>query len=495
MKRVILILSLVLLAGWGCHREDVPGGTETLQTTVSRADESKALTAAGVKTFAVNDQIAVVYSQTGGSTAVAVSEKLTAGNLGRDNKVATFTVTFQDLDRTRDVTYIYPAQLADAEGNVQYSALDAQDGTLATLASRLDLATYTGTFAQHVTLANRLAVGQFSVKNEGGTDITASLASLSVNDGTHTYTVTRTPAAGPVWVAMRPVSDKTLRVTAVDGSRFYEKLATGKTLGAGRIYPVAVTMSSSHPFFSVSGTRKVVFASGNLQYQASTGAWRLAEHPYDCIGAANENISDKNTGWIDLFGWGTSGWVSGNSNCHPCDYDFDAYASSTGYGYGPRSGKDYTWDLTGDFAQADWGVHNAIGADPAGMWRTLSQEEWVYLLARTNSCAKVTVNGVKGVLFYPDVYSAPDGVTDPYSLEEWTLLESAGCVFLPYAGTRNKTTVMAVNTELHYWSTTHYEADQAWYLSADDSNSPSASGDSHQARYLGKAVRLVRDAR
>lgn len=44
---------------------------------------------------------------------------------------------------------------------------------------------------------------------------------------------------------------------------------------------------------------------GNLQYQASTGIWRFAEHQYDYIGSGNENISTSYSGWIDLFGWGT----------------------------------------------------------------------------------------------------------------------------------------------------------------------------------------------
>ena len=44
------------------------------------------------------------------------------------------------------------------------------------------------------------------------------------------------------------------------------------------------TTRLSHPFSINSGGGKVCFAHGNLQYQASTGTWRFAEHQYDIVG-------------------------------------------------------------------------------------------------------------------------------------------------------------------------------------------------------------------
>ena len=43
--------------------------------------------------------------------------------------------------------------------------------------------------------------------------------------------------------------------------------------------------------FSVSATKQVSFAMGNLQYQASTKKWRFAENQYDVIGEDNEGVS------------------------------------------------------------------------------------------------------------------------------------------------------------------------------------------------------------
>ena len=59
--------------------------------------------------------------------------------------------------------------------------------------------------------------------------------------------------------------------------------------------------------FSTSATTKIDFAPANLQYHCTQHIWRFAEHSYDIIGAANANISDSYNGWIDLFGYGTSG--------------------------------------------------------------------------------------------------------------------------------------------------------------------------------------------
>ena len=69
---------------------------------------------------------------------------------------------------------------------------------------------------------------------------------------------------------------------------------------------------ASNATFSVSATEQIQFSRGNLQYKASTGTWRFAESQLDFVGNANSAISSNNSGWIDLFGWATSGWNNGN---------------------------------------------------------------------------------------------------------------------------------------------------------------------------------------
>ena len=103
--------------------------------------------------------------------------------------------------------------------------------------------------------------------------------------------------------------------------------------------------------FSVSEGQQVRFSQGNLQYQASTSTWRFAENQTDCIGDGNANIGDAYDGWIDLFGWGTSGFNHGAVCYQPWSssqdpHDYCAYGNPN----------DNLYSQTG---QADWG-YNAI---------------------------------------------------------------------------------------------------------------------------------------
>lgn len=261
------------------------------------------------------------------------------------------------------------------------------------------------------------------------------------------------------------------------------------TLGESNLNFVEPLPEGALPgLFSVSATQQVRFSQGNLQYQASTSTWRFAENQYDYVGADNANISATYSGWIDLFGWGT-----GNNPT----------LSSTSY-------SDY-----GTFA--DWG-NNAIvnGGNAANSgWRTLSPAEWVYLfITRSNTTnlgtanaryAKGSVNGIHGVILFPDGYTHPDGVTAPaginaagstgwngngYTLAQWAEMEAAGAVFLPAAGRRWGTDVRDVGSYGYYWSTTIssvYYACSAYFVSYD----LNPVYDYH--RFSGFSVRPVRD--
>ena len=56
---------------------------------------------------------------------------------------------------------------------------------------------------------------------------------------------------------------------------------------------VAVENGAIMAAFSISDSKQIYFSQGNLQYQASTGTWRFAEHQYDMIGSDNSNISSS----------------------------------------------------------------------------------------------------------------------------------------------------------------------------------------------------------
>ena len=237
-------------------------------------------------------------------------------------------------------------------------------------------------------------------------------------------------------------------------------------------------------YFSVSPTKKVFFSPGNLQYHPRTNTWRFAPHQWEYIGDANENISKTYNGWIDLFGWGT-----GNNPTKSSEYN-EYYITFV-----------------------DWGV-NTIGTYRPNTWRTLTYEEWTYLFQHTRwTMAKV--NGVLGFMLLPDDFSTPAGLSikvlgnrqmsecilqfnesdyaqNQYTTNEFTLLETRGCVFLPCAGYRRGSDVYSVGSGGVYWSATPGDSDDARGLFF---HSTIAGTRYWGNRYFGLSVRLVQDLR
>lgn len=259
--------------------------------------------------------------------------------------------------------------------------------------------------------------------------------------------------------------------------------------------------------FTVSATgTQVYFSQGNLQYNPASGTWQFARQQYEVIGSANADIDPAYDGWIDLFGWGTSGY----NDCLPTKAD--------GYNSANEYGPEGTFDLTGDNAQYDWGRHNAIsnGGDLAGSWRTLTLPEWEYLFSgRDNAAQLVGLGSVKagegdsinGVIFLPDGWTLPEGLafapyemgkpgTNHYSAEQWRQMEEAGALFLPAAGSRNGTSVMSVNTLIAYWSASATNSTAAYNLMAASNGMIMVGGGAmapSQSRNTGLPVRLVRE--
>ena len=270
--------------------------------------------------------------------------------------------------------------------------------------------------------------------------------------------------------------------------------------------------------FSISETQKVNISRGNLQYQASTKKWRFAQRQFDRCGNGgdestvywynngvktkcdNNHISATYGGWIDLFGWGTSG--VGNAN--------PPYFTETKIAQYP-----YSW--------SDWG-QNTIGNDAPNTWRTLKIDEWKYLI----DTRKVDGNAgysfvrlkfgsnptdtVTGVIIYPDEFTWSDvdisaiGVGKDNFTEigifTWKALERVGCVFLPGSGyhVRNRMENKYVSFG-YYWAATECDNPNGTVSSEKE---PGASlmkfSYDHQtpenlcaALYFGNAVRLVRD--
>ncbi|MBR4499849.1 MAG: hypothetical protein IKP11_04845 [Paludibacteraceae bacterium] len=217
--------------------------------------------------------------------------------------------------------------------------------------------------------------------------------------------------------------------------------------------------------FSVSANTKVQFSQGNLQYHDSTNTWRFAENQWMIIANATYDKAISESGWTDYIKWGMGDESAQDGN------NFS-------------ENKKFT----------EWG-NNVIsnGGNKANMWRTLTADEWLYLLhGRTNAeelFALGTVNDIPGLIILPDSWITPsnlffcpstekgltwgheidlgsNGIIDGYSIvdqenhyldnnyssSEWSIMETAGAVFLPAAGEDFNGTAYNVKEGGIYWS-------------------------------------------
>jgi len=256
--------------------------------------------------------------------------------------------------------------------------------------------------------------------------------------------------------------------------------------------------------FSVSGTQQVYFSKGNLYaYKGSSDwKWYFQPHQWMYVGddAGNKLITgpmtiSQNYKKVDLFGW------NGASSPNDC-YGINNSATDSDYG-----------NVSGEALKHDWG-HNVIGNYAADTWRTPAVSEWHYLInlrTVTNSLSAgarytmATLGGTyKGLILFPDTYTHPSGTgftagtfnavssyTATVSMEGWMLMENAGCVFLPAAGSRYQTSVfMTAPVGGYYWSNSTNADNTAINIAITPLG---LSSQVNSTRYSGYAVRLVRD--
>ena len=284
----------------------------------------------------------------------------------------------------------------------------------------------------------------------------------------------------------------------VDLSNFYLKSDVDELLAElnAKIMKLIPLEGAIQFAFSISENKQVYFSRGNLQYKVSSGTFRFAEHQYDTIGIDNKKYSSTSSGRIDLYCWGTSGYNGKKPE----------KKSTSTYDFGDGGN-----DITG--TNYDWGVYNAIfnGENQAGLWRTLTIDEWIYLIqTRTDASNKygfAKVNNICGLVLLPDNWTLPNDLVfisgnnnfskNIYSDEDWIKMENNGAVFLPAAGHYNVqnsssgliTNVSGVNSYGYYWSSsansTTYAVVLRFYKEVVETY--------NSYRDTGLSVRLVRD--
>ena len=506
MKKFGRILPLTLIAALlaGCAKEMDPvesGESQenvvvTLTTSVSIGEsESRAVSGLGVKTFAVGDQIAVVYTNTGDATVKAESLPLTASDISDDGKSADFRVSLTN-PKTGDVTYVYPASMVNADGTE--ASFAAQPGTLAGLQG-FDYAkvkiedglTVNGSevsLPADASLENQLAVCKFWLKDNSGAANLSGITSVTIYNGGNggdIYTISQPSAiTWPIYVAMKPTTSA-ISFKATDGTNNYWKLVSGATLAAGGVYTIDVKMGVPGALpgqFSVSATEKVYFSQGNLQYMgaAETRYWKFAEDQLTYLGSTSTNNSPSET-YVnrDLFGWGTRD--------NPCYLSFQS--------------NNYNW--------LEWGenvISNGGNAENVG-WYTLPDDGWDYMLSLSSGgrqgdrFVKATVGGVCGLIIFPDGWAGnrpfasknTENVSfssNSVTLPDWGKnLEPYGAVFLPAAGYRGGSSISSVGVEGGYWSYIQGTNPAPAWIKIKSDNLDVV--DSEINKSVGRSVRLV----
>ena len=282
-----------------------------------------------------------------------------------------------------------------------------------------------------------------------------------------------------------------LMMTISASAQFYIYCSDGNVIKVDSISMIAPgepeqpNPSAGIGVFSVSADKQVTFSKGNLQYHPANDEWRFAENQTDYIGDANSNISSTYNGWLDLFGW------SGDTGAAKFGINTSTYDS----------------DYSGKFV--DWGV-NQIGNESPNTWRTLTYDEWNYLLYnRTYADSLIGVaqiNGINGIILLPDNWSGSNPITfkagfynsstysdfdkkQIYTLQQWKILESFGAIFLPVTGYRYKGYKWDHGAWGYYWCASPVDDVRAYRFRFLVSGMEMYS----IMRHYGLSVRLVKD--
>ena len=139
----------------------------------------------------------------------------------------------------------------------------------------------------------------------------------------------------------------------------------------------------------------------------------------------------------------------------------------------------------------DWGKTIGNGST----WRTLSNDEWVYLFKTRTNASSLYKYGVTVCGKTNCVVIAPDGFTGTietsYDATAWAIAEAAGLVCLPAAGRRYGPNVSYVGGSGHYWSSTARDSNYAYLVSFSSS---AVSPGSYGLRNFGFSVRLITES-
>lgn len=236
-------------------------------------------------------------------------------------------------------------------------------------------------------------------------------------------------------------------VTSTEGKTFEKTTTTAVKIERNNLYTFdwTATFAPVHPDlpgeFSVGATKKVQFSRGNLYWDGDSYEFEANQYTIGTWNAANH---------VNYFFWSKDASV--------------AYAAS--YSESGTAATDvFFTNATAETAKADFTVSGVTGK-----FRTLSAEEWTYILSTRANAADllvedVTVCGVEHCLVI-----APDACLNSYVFDktkksydaaDWATAEAAGLICLPPAGYRDGAEIKSGDGNGFYWASTTDAADKA----------------------------------
>lgn len=472
MKKIYTILSFCAVAALfvSCQKDNLTGSTFT--ATIEQCNDSKTKTAlnGSILNWEVGDQVFIMNEQTyfgiytareGGSTTTTFIFQPNASGTGMDIDVGDPEASCYNENYPQPYQYmaVYPAGIVDlASGGIRLPATQVTtDGTLRgfpmyaeSQTRELRFKNAFGLLKLHLekpntsitsisVTADRVINGLFVIDNNVDWSSVGVPSLIYAEDGSGTNTVTLQCGTGngisidnnsngqDFYIYLPPASDYsnlTINMTNSDGGFCSLTSPANVEIPIIRSQYTTIELSDNdlnfieiEGLFSVAPGQYVQFSPGNLQYSTSNNTWRFAPSQIDMIGEQNCSYftgTTPVTDWIDLFSWG--------------EITPSTTPSTTGY---PSF---YEW-----------------GNNMSGGWRTLTSDQWKYLMAlrpdAANKFGGATVAGVKGLILLPDSWSLPAGCTftpgfsypnfystNTYSATEAAAMQSAGAVFLPAAG-------------------------------------------------------------
>ena len=303
------------------------------------------------------------------------------------------------------------------------------------------------------------------------------------------YSNPSTTGEDDYWYVAIPIEGSSVTTTLYlewnDGSTTTQYRTQGQvTLQKGYVYTVGTTRATpftaegyTNSLFYVNGSGNfVAFSAGNLQGQryvsglSQRNKWQFAPSQVTALKDANASIGLGV--WVDLLGYGTSGYNSKHPNM--------SATAPNQYVNGDIAGTNYDW---GEFNYANPGIIYGATTVTGVPWSTLTKAEWEYLIGRSNKAGLATITidaqSYKGLVLLPDLtgtgsnWSLPEGASftagfssyslNNYSSSQWSTLENAGAVFLPVTNYRNGNTVTGID-EGYYWTSTGNNAGSSWAL-------------------------------